>query len=69
MNKQLMWLSIIFFVVFFMLIGACGGLAWLWSTDYQWWVVALMALGSALLTAISLFGVFALDRGKKPQRK
>lgn len=49
-----MWLSAILFVVFFVLLVACGGLMWFWAFGYQWWVVALLAVGSALLTVLSL---------------
>jgi uncharacterized membrane protein AbrB (regulator of aidB expression) len=62
MNKSRMWLSIIFFVVFLMLLCLCGGLAWFWSTGYQWWVVAALALGSGVLTSLSLI---ALNRPQK----
>lgn len=62
MNKNTLWLSWIFFVAYFVLLVACGGLMWFWSFSYQWWVIALIALGAALLTALTLA---AFGFGKK----
>ena len=54
MNRRIIGLGIVFFVLYFALGLFLGGLALLWSTDYQWWAFVLLILVPALLSWVTL---------------
>lgn len=54
MNRRIMGLGIVFFVLYFVLGLVVGGLVLLWSFHYQWWVFVLLILVPALLSWATL---------------
>jgi hypothetical protein len=54
MNRRIMGLGIVFFVLYFVVGLFLGGLALLWSSDYQWWAFVLVILLPALLSSATL---------------
>ena len=54
MNRRIIGLGIVFFVLYFALGLFLGGLALLWSTAYQWWAFVLLILVPALLSWATL---------------
>ena len=61
MKRRAIWLGIVFFVLYFLLGLFAGGIALLWSTDYQWWAFALLILVPALLA----WGTIAVLEGRR----